>query len=81
VSCFFCPRTRKLWTSSALLRAFIYHFDRCYRLKPVSFRYKAEIDPSRPPSVGLIAEEVENVQSDLVLRDNEGTPYSALYDQ
>jgi Chaperone of endosialidase len=52
-----------------------------YRLKPVSFRYKAEIDPSRPPSFGLIAEEVENVQSDLVLRDKEGTPYSVRYDQ
>jgi Chaperone of endosialidase len=63
------------------LRAFIYHFGRCYRLKPVSFRYKAEIDRSRPPRFGLIAEEVENVQSDLVLRDKEGTPYSVRYDQ
>jgi len=63
------------------LREFIYHFGRCYRLNPVSFRYKAEIDPSRPPSVGLIAVEVEKVQSDLVLRDKEGTPYSVRYDQ
>jgi Chaperone of endosialidase len=63
------------------LRAFIYHFGRCHRLKPVSFRYKAEIDRSRLPRFGLIAEEVENVQSDLVLRDKEGTPYSVRYDQ
>jgi hypothetical protein len=63
------------------LRAFIYHFGRCYWLKPVSFRCKAEIDRSRPPSFGPIAEEVENVQSDLVLRDKEGTPYSVRYDQ
>jgi hypothetical protein len=47
----------------------------------VSFRYKAEIDPSRPPSFGLTSEEVEKVQSDLVLRDKEGTPYSVRYDQ
>ena len=30
-----------------------------YGLKPVSFRYKAEIEPSRPLSFGLVAEEVE----------------------
>jgi hypothetical protein len=40
-----------------------------YKLKPVSFRYKPEIEPSRPPSFGLIAEDVDAVNPDLVLRD------------
>ena len=52
-----------------------------YRLNPVSFRYKPEIDPGRPVSFGLIAEEVENVHPDLVLRDKEGKPYTVRYDQ
>ena len=50
-------------------------------LKPVTFRYKHEIDPRRIPQFGLIAEEVENVNPDLVVRDNEGKPYSVRYDQ
>jgi uncharacterized coiled-coil protein SlyX len=50
-------------------------------LKPVTFRYKHEIDPKRIPQFGLIAEEVENVNPDLVVRDNEGKPYSVRYDQ
>ena len=52
-----------------------------YQLNPVSFRYKPEIEPARPASFGLIAEEVENVQPDLVLRDKEGKPYTVRYDQ
>jgi hypothetical protein len=52
-----------------------------YRLNPVSFRYKPEIDADRPASFGLIAEEVENVHPDLVLRDKEGKPYTVRYDQ
>src|SRR5262249_4062878 len=47
----------------------------------VSFRYKSEIEPDRPASFGLIAEEVENVHPDLVLHDKEGKPYSVRYDQ
>src|SRR5439155_25612889 len=35
-------------------------------LKPVSFRYKKEIDPERAPQFGLVAEEVEKVNPDLV---------------
>ena len=50
-------------------------------LKPVTFRYKHEIDPRRIPQFGLVAEEVENVNPDLVVRDNEGKPYSVRYDQ
>ena len=52
-----------------------------YSLKPVSFRYKREIEPTRAPSVGLIAEDVGNVSPDLVVRDKDGKPYSVRYDQ
>jgi endosialidase-like protein len=52
-----------------------------YRLKPVSFRYKAEIEPTRPLGFGLIAEDVEKVHPDLVACDKEGKPYSVRYDQ
>jgi len=52
-----------------------------YDLKPVSFRYKPDIEPSRPLAFGLIAEEVEEVSPDLVSRDKEGKPYSVRYDQ
>jgi hypothetical protein len=51
-----------------------------YSLKPVSFRYKHEIEPTRPPSFGLIAEDVEKINPDLVIRDKEGKPYSVRYD-
>ena len=51
-----------------------------YSLKPVSFRYKPEIEPARPLGFGLIAEEVEKINSDLVARDKEGKPYSVRYD-
>src|SRR4029450_1248941 len=47
-----------------------------YRLNPVSFRYKPEIEPSRPLGFGLIAEEVNKVHPDLVVRDKEGKPYT-----
>ena len=52
-----------------------------YQLNPVSFRYKPEIEPDHLASFGLIAEEVESVQPDLVLRDKEGKPYTVRYDQ
>ena len=52
-----------------------------FALKPVAFRYKNEIDPKRISQFGLIAEEVENINPDLVVRDNEGKPYSVRYDQ
>jgi len=52
-----------------------------YALKPVTFRYKKEIDPSSTPQFGLVAEEVEKVDPDLVIRDKEGKPYSVRYDQ
>ena len=52
-----------------------------FALKPVAFRYKKDIDPARTPQLGLVAEEVEKVSSDLVVRDKEGKPYSVRYDQ
>jgi hypothetical protein len=52
-----------------------------FSLKPVTFRYKKEIDPARTAQLGLVAEEVEKVNPDLVVRDKEGKPYSVRYEQ
>jgi len=52
-----------------------------YALKPVTFRYKREIDPARTAQFGLVAEDVEKVNPDLVVRDKEGKTYSVCYDQ
>jgi Tfp pilus assembly protein FimT len=52
-----------------------------FSLKPVSFRYKKEIDPAGTSQLGLVAEEVEKVNPDLVVRDKEGKPYSVRYEQ
>ena len=43
-------------------------------LKPVTFRYKKEIDPAGMSQFGLVAEEVEKVNPALVVRDKEGRP-------
>jgi septal ring factor EnvC (AmiA/AmiB activator) len=51
------------------------------KLKPVTFRYKKEIDPDRRGQFGLVAEDVEKVNRDLVVRDKDGKPYSVRYDQ
>jgi trimeric autotransporter adhesin len=50
-------------------------------LQPVTFRYKKNIDPDRIPQFGLLAEDVDKVNPDLVVRDKEGKPYSVRYDQ
>jgi hypothetical protein len=52
-----------------------------FSLKPVVFRYKKEIDPVGTPQLGLVAEDVQKVNPDLVVRDKEGKPYSVRYDQ
>jgi len=52
-----------------------------YALKPVTFHYKKEIDPAAMTQFGLVAEDVEAVNPDLVVRDKEGKPYSVRYDQ
>jgi hypothetical protein len=52
-----------------------------FALEPVTFRYKKEIDPSGTPQLGLVAEDVDKVNSDLVVRDNDGKPYTVRYEQ
>ena len=49
-------------------------------LKPVTFRYKHELDPKGIPQFGLVAEQVEKVNPDLVARDEQGKPYSVRYE-
>jgi hypothetical protein len=48
-------------------------------LKPVRFHYKS--DDTKTPQFGLIAEEVADVNPDLVMRDKEGKPYTVRYEQ
>ena len=49
-------------------------------LQPVTFRYKKNIDPDRVPQFGLVAEEVEKVNPNLVVRDKAGKPYTVRYE-
>src|SRR5206468_5112497 len=49
-------------------------------LKPVTFRYKHELDPDGIPQFGLVAEQVEKVNPDLVARDDQGKVYSVRYE-
>jgi hypothetical protein len=49
-------------------------------LKPVTFRYKKELDPQGIAQFGLVAEEVEKVNPDLVVRDEKGEIYTVRYD-
>jgi hypothetical protein len=51
-----------------------------FALRPVAFRYKKEIDPAGTSQFGLVAEDVEKVNPDLVMRDKEGKPYTVRYD-
>jgi len=52
-----------------------------FALRPVAFRYKKDIEPAGTPQLGLVAEDVDKVNPDLVVRDKEGKPYSVRYDQ
>jgi trimeric autotransporter adhesin len=52
-----------------------------FALKPVSFHYKKEIDPAGMQQFGLVAEDVDKINPDLVVRDKEGKPYSVRYEQ
>src|SRR5207248_11708844 len=49
-------------------------------LKPVTFRYKHELDPEGVPQFGLVAEQVEKVNPDLVARDAKGEVYAVRYE-
>jgi hypothetical protein len=49
-------------------------------LKPVTFRYKQQIDHKGIPQFGLVAEEVEKVNPDLVTRDAKGEISTVRYE-
>jgi hypothetical protein len=49
-------------------------------LKPVTFRYKKRLDPKGIHQFGLVAEQVEKVNPDLVARDDQGKPYTVRYE-
>jgi trimeric autotransporter adhesin len=51
-----------------------------YQLKPVSYRYKQEIDPTRSPAFGLIAEQVAQVNPALVACNADGQVESVHYE-
>ena len=54
--------------------------ERLFALKPVTFRYKKEVDPERALSFGLIAEDVVEVNAELITRDEKGNPQTVRYD-
>ena len=49
-------------------------------LKPVTFHYKKEIEPNGSIMFGLIAEEVEQVDRELVTRNEKGEPETVRYE-
>ena len=52
-----------------------------FGLKPVTFHYTKSIDPIGISQFGLVAEDVEKVNPDLIVRDKSGKPYSVRYEQ
>jgi hypothetical protein len=71
-------------TSSARFKQNIQDMDNAsdvlLALRPVTFRYKPELDPNSTPQFGLVAEEVDRVDPDLVVRDGEHCIYSVRYE-
>ncbi|HMF07108.1 MAG TPA: tail fiber domain-containing protein [Methylocella sp.] len=49
-------------------------------LKPVTFRYKHKLDPEGIPQFGLVAEQVEKVNPDLIARDHQGKVITVRYE-
>ncbi len=49
-------------------------------LRPVTFHYKPELDKTGIPQFGLVAEEVEAINPDLVTRDKEGKVSTVRYE-
>jgi len=49
-------------------------------LRPVTFEYKSEVDPTGVHQFGLVAEQVEKVNPDLVARDEQSKPYTVRYE-
>jgi trimeric autotransporter adhesin len=50
-----------------------------FALKPVTYRYKKEIDASRSRDYGLVAEEVAKINPNLAVRDGKGRIESIRY--
>ena len=71
-------------TSSAKFKRNIHDMgsvsDALMALRPVTFQYKTDIDPTGTPQFGLIAEEVEKVNPDLVARDADHHIYTVRYE-
>ncbi len=71
-------------TSSARFKGEVEPMDKASKailaLKPVSFRYKKEIDPDGVPQFGLMAEDVAKVNPDLVVHDEKGEIYTVRYE-
>jgi len=71
-------------TSSARFKEAIKPMDKAsdaiLALKPVTFRYKHNLDPNGIPQFGLVAEDVAKVNPDLVARDDHGKPYTVRYE-
>jgi trimeric autotransporter adhesin len=71
-------------TSSARFKEAIKPMDKASEailaLRPVTFRYKKELDPDAIPQFGLVAEDVAKVNRDLVVRDADGKAYTVRYD-
>jgi hypothetical protein len=55
--------------------------EQLFSLKPVTFLYNDEIDPAGISQFGLVAEDVEKVNPDLIVRDKNGKAYSVRYEQ
>ena len=51
-----------------------------FALKPVTFRYKKEVDSSQARSFGLIAEDVAKVNPELITLDEQGRPQTVRYE-
>jgi hypothetical protein len=49
-------------------------------LEPVTFQYRQELDPAGIPQFGLVAEQVEKVDPNLVARDEQGKVYTVRYE-
>ena len=49
-------------------------------LRPVTFRYKHELDPAGIPQFGLVAEQVEKVNPALVAHDADGKAFTVRYE-
>jgi predicted ribosome quality control (RQC) complex YloA/Tae2 family protein len=71
-------------TSSARFKEAIKPMDKASEailsLQPVTFRYKQELDPDAIPQFGLVAEQVEKVNPDLVVRGEDGKVMTVRYE-